>query len=298
MFSLTWKYFCLQVSIFLHHWYSFKILFFFSQRAHCSQKTSLAGQWLWEISVEWELRNCDYWAVVNPSHENIWMWERIDIILPVAGEHKCKATVQLVRITRHEYPWVDIHYKNTATLRVPNPCRKTSENIAFWSNADTIYYSVTHGSTELADLLEGPVHVGGESANWCMVLLLNRSWHSHHHSVVPEYALWLSRGHECRCHPAHKNNFKKDGWQKFCQFFFFSFRNAYWPKAKSFRKWVTLEENLFFKHVWSVPPALSWVNIKIFHLILFFLLHCSALLQKSGLECNGLIFTGTLLAVK
>lgn len=221
MFSLTWKYFCLQVSIFLHHWYSFKILFFFSQRAHRSQKTSLAGQWLWEISVEWELRNCDYWAVVNPSHENIWMWERIDIILPVAGEHKCKATVQLVRITRHEYPWVDIHYKNTATLRVPNPCRKTSENIAFWSNADTIYYSVTHGSTELADLLEGPVHVGGESANWCMVLLLNRSWHSHHHSVVPEYALWLSRGHECRCHPAHKNNFKKDGWQKFCQVFFF-----------------------------------------------------------------------------
>jgi len=72
----------------------------------------------------------------------------VDIILPVSGEHKCKTTVQLVRITTHEYPQADIHYINIAILRAPDTCRKAAEIVAFQSNADASCYSVTRCSTK------------------------------------------------------------------------------------------------------------------------------------------------------
>lgn len=82
-------------------------IFFFSQRASCSQKTSLSEQWLWEISVEYMLRDSDRWAVVKLSYENMCMWTRVNIILLVTGQHKRK-TVHLVRTTNHLAEWIFI----------------------------------------------------------------------------------------------------------------------------------------------------------------------------------------------
>lgn len=139
MFCFTWKYFCFQVSSFLHHWYCYcskyciidttsvqnTFLFFFQELP------VLKRQQICKISEEWELRDCKSCAGINLSHENIWMWGRVDIILPVAGEHKRKTTVQLVRITTHEHPRVDIYYKTLLCLGLPSPVGRLQKMLCF-----------------------------------------------------------------------------------------------------------------------------------------------------------------------
>lgn len=124
MFSLMWRYFCLQVSSCLHHWYY--LIFFFLK-----ELSILKRQQLCKISAEWEFRDCESCPGINLSHKNIWMWGRVDIILPMAGEHKCKTTVQLVRITTHEYPWVDIYYKTLLCLELPMPVGRHQKMLWF-----------------------------------------------------------------------------------------------------------------------------------------------------------------------
>lgn len=106
---------------------AFKIPFFF----FFQELPVLKRQQICKISEEWELRDCKSCAGINLSHENIWMWGRVDIILPVAGEHKRKTTVQLVRITTHEHPWVDIYYKTLLCLGLPSPVGRLQKMLCF-----------------------------------------------------------------------------------------------------------------------------------------------------------------------